>query len=126
MPEYEHDETLEVDREIKKPPEALFIGLGWDEDSTTKRRHYRRFYNDELENIEEVLPVPTPFNQYDLKRGQTRGASKGIWASITGNYKEDESGQVNTEQIVGRFKAVIEVEIKEEKKEYKKRKIQLV
>ena len=29
--------------------------------------------------------------------------------------KEDESGQVSTEQLMGKFKAVIEVEVKEEK-----------
>lgn len=27
-----------------------------------KIKHYRRFYNDELENVKEVLPIPTPFN----------------------------------------------------------------
>ena len=39
---------LDCDREVEKPPETLYIGLGWDEDSTTKRKHYRRFFNDEL------------------------------------------------------------------------------
>ena len=47
----------------------MFIGLGWDEDKDTKRKHYRRYYADELENVEEILPNPSPFNQYDLKRG---------------------------------------------------------
>ena len=32
--------------------------------------------------------------------------------------KEDESGQVSTEEIMGKFKAVIEVEVKEEKDQY--------
>lgn len=32
--------------------------------------------------------------------------------------KEDESGQVSTEELMGKFKAVIEVEVKEEKEEY--------
>jgi len=58
-----------VDRECNKPPDAMFIGLGWDEDKETKRKHWRRYYPDELENVEEILPNPSPFNQYDLKRG---------------------------------------------------------
>ena len=31
--------------------------------------------------------------------------------------KEDESGSVSTDQVMGKFKAVIEVEIKEEKED---------
>lgn len=69
MPEYERDTILECDREIKKPPESHFIGLGWDEDATTKRKHYRRFYPDELENVKEVLGVASPFQTYEIKRG---------------------------------------------------------
>ena len=61
MPKYEHDDVLDCDREIDKPPESLFIGLGWDEDSTTQRKHYRRFYPDELENVKEVLQIASPF-----------------------------------------------------------------
>lgn len=39
--------------------------------------------------------------------------------------KEDESGQVSTEEIMGKFKAVIEVEVKEEKDQYFQDKEQL-
>ena len=39
--------------------------------------------------------------------------------------KEDESGQTSTEQLMGKFKAVIEVEVKEEKDEYFKKKERL-
>jgi hypothetical protein len=69
MPKYERDDILSVDREFEIPPPALFLGLGWDEDSETKRRHYRRFYNCDLEKEKSVLPNESPFNQYDLKRG---------------------------------------------------------
>jgi len=64
MPEYKHDDELMIDREDedKKPSDKLFVGLGWDEDATTKRKHYRRFYPNNLEDTKEVLPVPTPFN----------------------------------------------------------------
>ena len=102
-PKYEFDDVLAVDREVDIPPKELFLGLGWDEDSTTKRRHYRRYYNRELEKQKDVLPNESPFNQYDLKRGQSRGAKK----SFFGTQKQDASGQVDTTQITGRFKAVI-------------------
>ena len=96
----------------------MYIGLGWDEDATTKRKHYRRFYPDELENVKEVLAIASPFQTYDIKRGQSRGAKAGLLASLFNEVKEDESGQVSTEEIMGKFKAVIEVEVKEEKEQY--------
>jgi len=68
-PTYVLDTRLNVYREQNLPPESLFIGLGWDENPEQKRKHYRRYYPDELENITEIMPVPTPFDQYDLKRG---------------------------------------------------------
>ena len=92
MPIYERDTILECDREVNKPPESQFIALGWDEDSTTKRKHYRRFYPDELENVREVLAITSPFQTYEIKRGQSRGAKAGLFASLFGEVKEDESG----------------------------------
>ena len=125
MPKYKHDDVLDCDREHCKPPETLYIGLGWDEDATTERKHYRRFFPDELENVKEVLHVSSPFQTYEIKRGQTRGAKAGFWASLMNEVKEDESGQVSTEELMGKFKAVIEVEVKEEKDEYFQEKEQL-
>jgi hypothetical protein len=67
----------------------LYIGLGWDEEPEDKKRHYRRFYPDELENVKELMGEP-PFIQYMLKRGQTRGAGKSWWSFSS--VKEDDSG----------------------------------
>ena len=86
-PQYYRDKDLEVDKEEKKPPESAFIGLGWDEDANTKRKHYRRFYPDELENIKSVLPITSPFQSYDIKRGQSRGAKASFWETLTGAVK---------------------------------------
>lgn len=106
---------LNVMREISHPPESLYIGLGYDETPEDNRRHYRRYYPDELENVKELMGEP-PFIQYELKRGQTRGASKGWWPF--GGKKEDESGATTTEQVVGKFKCLIDIESEREKKEY--------
>jgi hypothetical protein len=59
---YMFDKRLLINREVNPPSDAIFMGLGWDENPDQKRRHYRRYYPDELENIKEVMPVPTPFN----------------------------------------------------------------
>lgn len=59
-PTYVKDELLNVMREVSKPPDSLYIGLGWDETPEDKRRHYRRYYPDELENVKELMGEP-PF-----------------------------------------------------------------
>ena len=69
MPKYVKDQRLKVDKETSVPDEHLYIGLGWDEDDKTLRKHYRQFYNDELENIKSIFPKPSPFNTYVLKKG---------------------------------------------------------
>ena len=92
MPKYQRDEILDVDKECKKPPESSFIGLGWDVDAQTKRKHYRRFFPDELENIKDQLHMVSPFQTYIIKRGQSRGAKPSFWASLTGAVKQDASG----------------------------------
>lgn len=77
-PKYRNDPVLNVAREITKPPEGLYIGLGFDDLPEDNRKHYRRYYPDELENIKELMPN-APFIEYPLKRGQTRGAGKSWW-----------------------------------------------
>jgi hypothetical protein len=54
-PKYKFDEKMQIDREVNPPPRELFLGLGWDEDKDTGRRHYRRWYNNDLEKITTVL-----------------------------------------------------------------------
>ena len=69
MPEYALDQRLKVMREINKPSDKIFIGLGWDVDDTTKRKHYRAFHPDELEFKKDLFPKPSPFDTFVLKRG---------------------------------------------------------
>lgn len=120
MPKYATDPRLKVDREVDKPPDSLFAPLGWDENRDTNRKHYRLFYNDELENIKEIFPKPSPFNSFELIRGQSRGLKKGGFLSIFSKAKkQDESGQVSTLRSVGVFKGIIEIESSKSKAEYK-------
>lgn len=68
--------------------------------------------------MKELIPKPTPFNSYEIVRGQTRGAKVNAWKRVTGNFATDQSGNVSTEKRVGKFKAVIEVESRKARKEY--------
>ena len=94
MPQYETDKRLKVDREVNPPSSELFMPLGWDEDRNTKRRHYRQYYTDELENIKEVFPNgPSPFTSFDIIRGQSRGLKKGgLFSLFSKAKKQDASG----------------------------------
>ena len=55
------DDRLNVYREYDSPPQTLFIGLGYDDNPEDERRHYRRFYDDELEYVKEIFPQESPF-----------------------------------------------------------------
>jgi C2 domain len=115
-PTYTLDANLNVHREGTLPPDSLYIGLGYDENPEENKKHYRRYYPDELENVTDLMGEP-PFLQYMLKRGQTRGASKSFFSF--GSKKEDASGAVSTEQIVGKFKCLIDIDSKKDKEEHK-------
>ena len=103
----------------------MFIGLGWDEDETTKRKHYRSFYPDELENNKEIFPKPSPFDTYEIKRGQSRGANKGLF-SFSHQHKKDASGELSNEKVAGIFKAIIHVQSKEAKDAFHEKKDQMI
>jgi hypothetical protein len=65
----------------------------YDEMTASKTNlHYRKFYEDELENDTSIFADPNePFRNIDVKRGQSRGLSKS-WFSLFSADKEDESG----------------------------------
>lgn len=128
MPKYKLDKRLKVDREDMefKPSVDTYIGLGWDEDATTQRKHYRQYYNDELENIKEIFPVKSPFHSIELKKGQSRGISKGLFSSLLKKKKKDESGQDSSEKVVGIFKGIVEVESRDDRRNYDILKAKLV
>jgi hypothetical protein len=67
-PKYRFDERLKIEREIDCPPPSLFIGLGFNPHSKAGKRHYRRYYPDELEDVAEVIPRK-PFYEESIFRG---------------------------------------------------------
>lgn len=78
-------------------------------------KHYRRFYDDELENDKEIFPESI-FTNIDIKRGQSRGVKKS-WFSFGGG-QEDESGQESTIRTIGKFKGIIDISNTEDQKLY--------
>lgn len=82
--------------------------------------HYRKFYDDELENNKDLFPK-MPFISAPIKRGQSRGLKKS-WFNVFSTDKVDESGQVSNEKEVGYFKGRIKVSNEAEEKEFKEKK----
>ena len=84
--------------------------------------HYRKFYQDELENDTNLFPDPDdPFIKIPIKRGQSRGLSKS-WFSFIVPDKLDESGEVSNEKIVGFFKGRIKIKNQNEEDAFNKEK----
>lgn len=84
--------------------------------------HYRKFYEDELENDRQLFPDPDePFITIPVKRGQSRGLSKS-WFTFFEDDKVDESGEVSNEKVVGYFKGRVRVTNHEETKEFNRAK----
>ena len=81
FPKYKMDERLKVYKEYDPPSDKLYIGLGWDETRDQNRKHYRKYYEDELENDTDLFETKSPFNTYEMKKGQARGASTGMFSA---------------------------------------------
>lgn len=110
---YQMDTRLNCMREIDIPDPILFESLGWDRtpgESTEK--HYRKFFPKELEYEPKVMSKPSEFMCYDLKRGQSRGAKKSLFDF--GGKTDQGTGEQDTTQNMGRFKALITVTKKDE------------
>ena len=110
-PIYKYDERLQIHREDIPPPQEVYMAVGYDPKHDSKQKHYRRFYEDELENIKELMPR-SPFETYEIVKGQSRGLSKSwFFEDII-----DDAGQVTSIKNVGYFKGIINV-INKEKQE---------
>ena len=73
MPIFKLDERLKVDREVEMPPANIFMPIGYNRVPDDGCKHYRRFYTNELELIEEVMPS-SPFMVEQAYRMEQKGA----------------------------------------------------
>jgi len=90
-PEYAFDERLKIKREVNQPPESLFMAIGFNQTAEDDNKQYRRFYPDELENIDDMMGSK-PFNEFDVLRGASRGNKPGLFSGIFSTAKTDDSG----------------------------------
>ena len=75
MPKYEMNTRLNNWEEIDLPPKEIFEPLGWDrKPNESTEKHYRKFFTEELEKVNQVMSKESEFQCYDLKKGQARGA----------------------------------------------------
>lgn len=88
-PKYKLDTRLNCYREVDVPDNRLFESLGWDRDpENPSEKHYRKFVTEEMEHSVDVMSKPSEFHCYELKRGQTRGASSSGF-SLFSSAKKD-------------------------------------
>lgn len=113
MPKYEFNNAKKMHVETEIPPNKLYIGLGYNPTHESDSKHYRKFYEDELENVKSLMPK-SPFKEYKIFRGQSRGLSKSWF--FTDNL--DEAGQVSTVKEVGKFKAIVSVQNLDKSKDH--------
>lgn len=152
MPQYKKCPRLKVDKEVNIPSSKLYIGLGWDDDATTLRKHYRKYIPDELENDKEIFPQKSPFNTYYAFRGSEGGLDEKAKPKLfsmrkvkeyqdaldalaiksesnvesCGMEKQEQHHACPTTDNVGYFKGIVQVESKEDREQYAKDKAQIV
>ena len=66
------------------------MAIGFNQNPEDKIKHYRRFYPDELENIDDMMG-DKPFNEFDILRGASRGNKAGLFSGMFGKPKTDDS-----------------------------------
>ena len=148
IPNYRFDKGLNFYVEREAPPESLFKPVGFNNlqkvrdlmegDEATRKegklteeegkanliagsnKHFRRYYEDELENDKKLFPS-MPFLKIPVMRGQSRGLQKS-WFSWSSDAVEDESGELSNEKQVGYFKGKIKVFNSVEEKKYERKK----
>lgn len=72
-PIYKLEKRLNVQMETNPPPDSLFMQVGFDTKPGAGEKHYRRYYADELENVEDKdgdKLVDSPFMTANMYRAK--------------------------------------------------------
>ena len=94
--------------EVNKPLESEpYIALGYNREPQDGLKHYRYYVNSPLE--ESVYIGESPFNEYNILKGQTRGLD-GVFDTVN---KLDTKGQKSNTKVTGKFKGVIRIKCQE-------------
>ena len=115
-PQYKEEDKYRRKVEVNKPDESLYQPIGYNREAGDGLKHYRYFINEELDRTDYI--GRSPFNVYDIMRGQSRGLDGVLAASD----KVDEKGQKTSSRTVGKFKGVIRVVSEDEKSDKRHKK----
>ena len=80
------DERLKIEVEVNKPPASLFKEVGYDSKPGEGKKHYRRYYPDELENVKDDKGnslIKSPFLSEEITRAK-QVKSGGLLAGLFG------------------------------------------
>lgn len=102
-PEFVDDPRKRRKVEVGVPNPDEYTPLGYNRQSDDKMKHYRYYIKGELEK--SVFMDGSPFDEYKLVRGQSRG----LGGIIDTSNKLDEQGQKTNIKSVGKFKGLIRV-----------------
>jgi hypothetical protein len=100
-PTYKFDERLKVDREVDIPDPNMFFELGYNRTPEDKIKHYRRFWTNELELVEEVMPGGGPFMLEPAYRMEQKNA--GLFGG------GDDDSENNVSVVSGHFKGMVAI-----------------
>ena len=78
--------------------------VGFNQQPSDGTKHYRKYYKRELEKGTEMMPK-LPFDEFEIKRGQSRGNKASLFSFS--RPKTDETGNISTVKVVGKFKGKI-------------------
>ena len=95
MPRYQYDERLKRDMECDIPDSKLFLEIGFNKTPEDQIKHYRRYFQKELENVEEVMQ-DSPFLTEKIFRIKQ---SKSLFAA--------DSNADNVSVVAGEFKGLV-------------------
>lgn len=114
-PQFEADRKGKL-REINKPDPDVYMQIGYNRSPDDGMMHYRYLIDSELEKAEYI--EESPFEQYDVLKGQNRGLDHPLLSAD----KLDDGGNKSTIRNAGKFKGLIRI-IPEEKLEERRRKV---
>lgn len=75
---------FEIEDESKTPPAHLYQSVGYNKTKADEKKHYRRYFDEELENVKD-LKLESPFFKFPVKRGKfiDKSEETGIFEALS-------------------------------------------
>ena len=128
MPVYQLDPRLKIkrDAQVDFVSKEVYMEVGYDgivseNSEPSGMKHYRKYYEDELENNKELFKR-SPFYTAPIFRGQSRGIKHGFLSGLFG----DGGVEGIKKQHVGDFKGHITIYNEQERKEARQQRATMI